>query len=246
MKKCSKCGTEFEENFCPNCGTPADSGLAKVALGNRANIFSKHKSITEKKKGCLIAVIAVVALFILMVIVGALNSNKENAASDTSETSTENRLAFNTSEETTFTTSTTDEEIISEQISTTQQVETTTAVPVNVPTTNKPKETAAPKTQATTKPNSFSKLGIISVTSPIGRNETATLKMKGIPNTDYSIEVFYSTAASTAAGLVTKKSDANGEVTWSWKIGGKTAAGEHRIVISGGGDQIETSIVTTK
>lgn len=23
--KCSKCGNEFEGNFCPNCGAPADS-----------------------------------------------------------------------------------------------------------------------------------------------------------------------------------------------------------------------------
>ena len=80
----------------------------------------------------------------------------------------------------------------------------------------------------------------------MGRNEIATIKIKGAPNTMYSIKVYYSTSASTASGLENKTSDSSGNVEWSWKIGGKTKAGDHKIKISGGGDKFETSIVTTE
>ncbi len=29
--KCTQCGTEFEGNFCPNCGTPADAAKREEA-----------------------------------------------------------------------------------------------------------------------------------------------------------------------------------------------------------------------
>ncbi len=42
MNKCTKCGAEFESNFCPECGTPAESGVhrcpwcgAEVAEGKK-------------------------------------------------------------------------------------------------------------------------------------------------------------------------------------------------------------------
>lgn len=87
---------------------------------------------------------------------------------------------------------------------------------------------------------------LVSVTSPIGRNETATLTIKGKPNTTYSISVFYSDSASTADGLENKTSDANGNVTWKWKVGGRTNPGTHKITISGGGQTLDTQFVTTE
>lgn len=87
---------------------------------------------------------------------------------------------------------------------------------------------------------------LVDITSPIGRNETATITIKGEPNTRYSIAVFYSSSESSAAGLEEHVSDSNGFVKWSWKIGGRTKAGEHSIVISGGGQRFETRIRTTE
>ena len=84
------------------------------------------------------------------------------------------------------------------------------------------------------------------VSSPVGRNETATLVAIGKPNTEYSISVYYSSGASTAKGLEPQQSDSSGNVSWSWKVGAKTKAGSHRIVISGGGEKIETTFTTTE
>lgn len=89
-------------------------------------------------------------------------------------------------------------------------------------------------------------LKLVSVTSPVNRNENATLTIIGKPNTEYKISVYYSTTASTASGLENKTSDADGNVSWTWKVGGKTNAGEHRIVISGGDEKIETTFTTTE
>ena len=76
----------------------------------------------------------------------------------------------------------------------------------------------------------------ISYPTTVGRNETASVKIKGKPNTVYSITVYYPSGPSKASGLNDKQSDENGYVSWSWKIGGRTSKGSHEIVVEGGGD----------
>ncbi len=89
-------------------------------------------------------------------------------------------------------------------------------------------------------------LQLVSVTSPVGRNDTATLTAIGKPYTEYSISVYYATTASSAAGLEDKTSDESGNISWSWKIGSRTNSGDHRIVVTGGGEQMETYFTTTE
>lgn len=74
---------------------------------------------------------------------------------------------------------------------------------------------------------------VISYPKKIKNGETATLVVKGLPNTEYSIKVYYSSGASKAAGLENKISDSDGKITWKWKIGSRTKDGEHKIEISG-------------
>ena len=71
------------------------------------------------------------------------------------------------------------------------------------------------------------------------RNENATISAKGAPNTEYKISVYYNSGASTAAGLEKKTSDANGNVSWTWKIGGSTNFGTYSATITGGGDTFD-------
>jgi hypothetical protein len=78
-------------------------------------------------------------------------------------------------------------------------------------------ETAPPAT-----PAAAEDIRLISLTSPVSRNETATLEIKGEPNTEYAITVYYSSGPSSAAGLESKYSDGEGYVSWSWRVGGKT------------------------
>ncbi len=63
MNKCSKCGAEFESNFCPECGTPAENGArhcpkcgAEVAEGKKfcgncgADLNAEPRAKAKKEK----------------------------------------------------------------------------------------------------------------------------------------------------------------------------------------------------
>lgn len=97
--------------------------------------------------------------------------------------------------------------------------------------------------EAITEPKASSgAIHLTSITSPISKNKTATLEIIGTPNTEYDISVFYATGESTAKGLEPKMSGDTGKVSWSWKIGASLKPGSYKVVISGGGDTLETAI----
>ncbi len=75
-------------------------------------------------------------------------------------------------------------------------------------------------------------LTIVSLTSPVSPGADATLRAKTIPNATCSIEVYYKTGLSEAAGLETKSADASGDVSWTWRVGSGTAPGDWRIVVT--------------
>lgn len=79
-------------------------------------------------------------------------------------------------------------------------------------------------------------LRLISITTPAGRGEEATVIAQGQPYTVYSIIVMYA-APATAAGVTGeneyKISDSEGIVSWTWLIGSRTTLDMHYLVISG-------------
>lgn len=76
-----------------------------------------------------------------------------------------------------------------------------------------------------------------SLTKSVSRNQYASITIIGKPNTEYDITVRYKSGPSKANGIELKVSKSNGEVTWSWKVGGSTTRGEWPITISGGGQE---------
>jgi hypothetical protein len=103
------------------------------------------------------------------------------------------------------------------------------------------KETTKENTEVKAEAKQEESVKIISVTSPAARNSTAILKAKVTPNATASIVVHYKSGASKAAGLESKKADANGNVSWSWHVGGNTTIGTWRITVSSGNASAETS-----
>lgn len=79
-------------------------------------------------------------------------------------------------------------------------------------------------------------LRILSWPESISRNEIATVRIKGKPNTIYNITVYYKSGPSNAEGLEAKVSDENGYASWSWKIGPNTSSGTFAITVYGGGE----------
>lgn len=114
---------------------------------------------------------------------------------------------------------------------TTRAKATTTTTKVKVTTTG------AAKTTVSTNPASAG-IAVTSFPSVVHRNEEVSLTIHGKPNTTYTLWVNYNSGPSKAAGLGPKTSDANGVVTWTWKIGGKTASGKHSLGIEGDGEQL--------
>ena len=76
------------------------------------------------------------------------------------------------------------------------------------------------------------KIELISITSPIAPNADATLVIRGKPNTEYTLVIRYNSGDSTAAGLGKKTSDASGVVSWTWKVGSRTASGTYPATVT--------------
>lgn len=127
----------------------------------------------------------------------------------------------------------------------TRPVTDPTAVPTE-PTQvfTEPTQEPTEPTAAPTEPQG-SAIVFVSWPQTIVRGTEGTVTIKGEPNTTYSIKVYYKSGPSSASGLEDKVSDADGYVTWTWKVSSRTGTGTFKIVVSGGGDssQVEYSVV---
>ncbi|WP_416825430.1 hypothetical protein [Ectobacillus polymachus] len=81
---------------------------------------------------------------------------------------------------------------------------------------------------------------IFSVSSPAPRNSTATLRAKVTPGATASIAIHYKSGDSHAQGLEPKQADANGNVSWSWHVGGNTTLGSVSITVMCNGASSDT------
>ena len=83
-------------------------------------------------------------------------------------------------------------------------------------------------------------LKIVSAPSIVTINQNVTLTIIGKPNTKYNIVLLLPSGnTSKASDLKTKTTDANGKVSWSWKISPGTTHGECSVTISGGDETIK-------
>ena len=92
---------------------------------------------------------------------------------------------------------------------------------------------AADTTAAVTEPQELpvGTLTLIEMTETVSAGKKASVTVRGLPNTEYSITVIYSTSVSQASGLEEKTTDENGLVSWSWRVGNQTKPGRYEIVI---------------
>lgn len=66
----------------------------------------------------------------------------------------------------------------------------------------------------------------------IKKGSLSEIKIKGEPNTEYSIKVYYASGISKSKELVSKSSDSDGYVTWEWKVSSNTKSGNYKFVIN--------------
>jgi outer membrane biosynthesis protein TonB len=84
------------------------------------------------------------------------------------------------------------------------------------------------------------KVQILSISDPAPRNSIATLTAKVAPGATASIAVHYDSGDSIAQGLGPKQADANGNVSWSWHVGGRTHLGTVGVTVTCNGASADT------
>lgn len=112
---------------------------------------------------------------------------------------------------------------------------TTEAPTTEVPTTKAPTTEAPAQETKPVETKAATTIQFTNYTNYVEAGSNATVTIQGAPNTEYKIHVYYDSGESKAQGLEPKTSDANGNVTWEWKVGPKTTPGLHAIKVEGGG-----------
>ena len=184
-------------------------------------------------RGWMIAAAAV--LFVILGFVLAPSRSSGDASSDT-------RAAVTTTAKAT-TKATTTKATTTKAAATTKASAAAKATTAAATTTTKAPETttaaAAKATRAYHAPSNARNVIEVDGTNKCYRNEIVTCKFWGEPNTEYNIDVYYSTKVSDAEGLENHTSNADGYVEWTWKIGGNTKEGRRYLKITGGGETVK-------
>lgn len=90
--------------------------------------------------------------------------------------------------------------------------------------------------------SSSSGISLTSFTQNVSDGSEATITVTAAPGTTASIEVDYSSEASHASGLSPKKVGADGTVSWSWKVGSNTTAGNWPVIITDNGQTLKETL----
>lgn len=117
----------------------------------------------------------------------------------------------------------------------------TTVSPETEPLTERSDETTVP-----VQPKKNGTLTVVSFTDTVEKGSSATLTVKGAPETEFSIKVKYSSGYSSAAGLESRFSDKNGLVSWTWKVASQTKAGVYSVTVSDGDGKYEFPFTVTE
>lgn len=90
--KCTKCGNEYEGNFCPICGQPSNQAKQTTQQisdqHKQSQQINQQSSISTKKKhtgrNILIGIVAIILFFI---IIGSCSNKKSSEANNTAQSS---------------------------------------------------------------------------------------------------------------------------------------------------------------
>lgn len=193
---------------------------------------------SKKKPGCLAIVIGIIAV---LCVIGFISWAVQGfPASDTTSSAASSSLLTSSISEISSTAASS-VAVSSEESSSAAETSASSPSPSSTLESSTPESSTSAKASKPATATS-QKLTLTSAPGTVSKGSTASISIKGKPNTQYSIAVHYSSGISKASGLKAKTSDANGNASWSWKIGAKTKSGTYDVVISNGTDEIDSSV----
>lgn len=75
-------------------------------------------------------------------------------------------------------------------------------------------------------------LKLLSLTSPVAPGDDATLTLQTAAAARCTIMVRYKSGPSRAKGLVAKRADREGRVSWTWRVGTRTTPGTWPVTVT--------------
>lgn len=86
---------------------------------------------------------------------------------------------------------------------------------------------------------------LVERTETVKAGEQAGISVIGQPGVTYDIVVAYGKDAGGVSGMEMKQADAEGRVSWQWRVPILSSKGSYTITITGGGQQLTSTIVVT-
>lgn len=180
--------------------------------------------------------ITIMMLVLLIVISSGCTKNNTDNDSNETKSITETTTSVTTKKPTDVTIST--QTVVTENIT-----EAYTQTPTDEITENKEEistdSISEPKKEDSTQASTSTPINITTYTSSVSQGGDAFIEIKGKPDTEYSIKVYYNNKSSKINGLENKITDADGYIRWEWTVGAKTASGKYKIIIGGDGQKKE-------
>ena len=258
-KNCPACHTVNEPTakFCTKCGVALDSSNPSPKKKGKYTVLTIFLLFLFFPVGLYFmwartswnkAVKIIISAFFAFAAIIALIGDSDTGASDDTGMLESSSIAApevtSDSQETSYMTAA---ETTSQPEDTTVEPQVTTSIPENTTsepsiTTSVPEDTTSEPPVTTTEPETteYKGISVTYITYPARSNAYAILKIKGKPNTEYKISVYYKTKPSVAKGLEAKTSGSDGSVSWNWLVGGNVQTGEYKITITGGGEKFST------
>ncbi len=125
------------------------------------------------------------------------------------------------------------------------QLDVTYSMPIKLPFRNRTiliKKTAVERawfgSSASLSLTANKQVQIVSVTpNPVKRGTNAIIRAKARAHAVVNIKIYYKSGLSVAKGLIAKKADSTGQVSWKWNVGGNTTPGQWTVNITSEGAQ---------
>ena len=96
--KCPKCGTEFQGNFCPNCGAPTQLEPMPQQLSNQANVTFNRRSKKKLRPGQIVGIVlAAIVIPIASICVLATVFPNDSSSTVAAGTNTASKLSSSNS-----------------------------------------------------------------------------------------------------------------------------------------------------